>query len=493
MTKNVVLINPPWYFSHPRERILSQNLGLGYLAAVLVRDGHAVSVIDALAQGIDCAQKIAGRYGEYYQIGVPLRRIVEQIPPQTELVGITAPFTNNGPIVRNLAREIKKSFPRVPIVLGGVYPSLTPQAARCSEIDYYVIGEGELALRDLVNGRDPCQITGVYSSDPALPPRASAEVFQVLDEIPFPAREMFPMQVYLGQYSPRRRRSRTASLITSRGCPFRCRFCSIHAVTGFGWRARSAVNVLAEISLLIEKYNIEHIEIEDDNFTLEKQRTMAIVDGITRLNARGGNTVSWSLPNGVRVDTLDEALLRQIKNSNCVDLALAVESGDPHVLAKMNKQLDLQKVLDVAKICSRLGIPTSAFFMVGYPSETEGGFRKSMAFVKQLQGAGVGRFYATVSRAYPGTELFEECKAAGFLEEITDRENIFLANLITRENSIETPDFTQQDVLRRMSIFERATVPWFLRWYHAFHYVIKKFIPDAVIQIIKRLFVRDRV
>ena len=485
--KKIVLINPPWVFAHPRDIVLSQNLGLGYLASSVMAQGHRVSVIDALAEGVATQVRVRGRYQPYVQVGLAYAEIVTRIPRDADYIGITAPFTNHARIVKELAQKIKESFPRVPIILGGVYPSLVPAAAFCAAIDYYVIGEGELPLVKLLDGAAADSVLGLLRCGQTERIGECAETIKDLDHIPFPAREKFPLALYLTYHSPRKQRLRTASVITSRGCPFGCRFCSIHAVTGFRWRKRSAENVLREIAALVEEHQVEHIEFEDDNFTLDKQRTIAIVDGISRLNATGKN-ISWSIPNGVRIDTLDEDLLLHIRQSNCIDLALAVESGDQNILAKMNKQLDLQKVLEVAKICARLGIKTSAFFMLGYPGETEASFRKSIAFVKQLRRAGVHNFYATVTRAYPGTELFQQCRVAGFLEEIADRENIFLGNFISRESSIVTPEFSSRDVLRRMSVFEKITVPWYLRWYHTYHHSIKKIIPDVFIQAMKRIF-----
>ena len=484
--KKIILINPPWVFAHERDIILSQNLGLGYLAAYLEAQGHQVDIIDALAQGMDNKVKINGFGQNFVQVGLDYQQIAGLISKEIDIIGISAPFTNNAKIVKQLAAAIKKFFPDKLIVLGGVYPSLTPQAAFCSEIDYYVVGEGEIPLKEIAEDKDPSAIQGLILSGQKFKPGNYAKTIDNLDEIPFPARMKLPMQQYLSFCSPRRDRVKTVSIITSRGCPFDCTFCSIHSITGYKWRMRSAENVIAEIKDLIEEYAIEHIEFEDDNLTLDKRRMKEIAQGIIELN-KNGIKISWSAPNGVRVDTLDQELLELIKASNCIFLNLAVESGDDVLLKKMNKKLNLAKVLEIAGICKNLDIRTNAFFMLGYPGETQASFKKTLSFVKKLKKIGVNEFYATVTRAYPGTHLFNECRDKGYIPAAAQGQYMFLGNEIDASNAINTADFSIQDILRRCRLFEKATVPFYLRWYHKYYYIVKKIIPNDFIQKIKKI------
>ncbi|MFH1063141.1 MAG: radical SAM protein [Candidatus Omnitrophota bacterium] len=485
--KNIILINPPWVFAHERDIILSQNLGLAYLAAYLTKYGHQVRIIDALAEGLSHKLKVKGRYQTFLQVGLNYQQIVDQILADTDIIGISAPFTNNAKIVKQLAKQIKQAFPDKRIVLGGVYPSLTPEDAFCPEIDYYIIGEGEIPLLELAEDKDPKQIQGLIVKGQEYKINHSAKIIENLDEIPFPARDKLPMEQYLSFCSPRRDRIKTVSIITSRGCPFDCTFCSIHGITGYKWRMRSADNVLKEIKTLIKDYAIEHIEFEDDNLTLNKPRMQDIAKGIIEINQQG-KVISWSAPNGVMVDTLDQELLEHLKAANCLFLNLAVESGDPEMLKTMNKKLNLDKVLDIARICKSLGIKTNAFFMLGYPGETEQSFRETLDFVKKLKTAGVADFYATITRAYPGTKLFIDCIKKGFLANIAARENIFLGNVLHQENAIQTNDFNTKQLLQRFSRFEKSTVPGYLRFYHKYYHIFKQIIPNSFIQKVKKLF-----
>lgn len=484
--KKIVLINPPWYFGHSRDIILSQNLGIGYLSSYLQSYGHKVSVIDALAEGVSNIRKVKDKYQKFYQVGLSYQDILNKIPQGADFIGISSPFTNNARIVKELAGFLKTKMPKVPIILGGVYPSLTPQEALCNLFDYIVIGEGEKALLDLVSGKDAETIKGVFSYGNNKENFECAEIIKDLDEIPFPARNRLPMEKYLSFSSPRRLKLKSASVITSRGCPFDCNFCSIHLITGYVWRKHSAGNVLEEIRSLIKNYAIEHIEFEDDNLTLDKTRAMQIFKGIEKINKDGGK-LSWSTPNAIRIDSLDRELLQEIKKSNCLSLSFGIESGDPEILKKMNKKINLQKVIEVIRLCKELNIKVVVFFMVGYPGETKDSFKKTLSFVRKLKEIGVDTFYSTVTRAYPGTKLFDICQENNYISGDSKRENIFLGNTITPENAINTPEFTTRTLIERLRLLEKITVPFYLRFYHRYFYIIKKIIPERIIQKIKNI------
>ncbi|MHC4122825.1 MAG: B12-binding domain-containing radical SAM protein, partial [Planctomycetota bacterium] len=312
----IAFINPPWYFENKKAIILSQNLGLGYLSSYLEKHGHRATIIDALAEGKDICKKISTSYQEFLQVGLPYQDILERIPLDSDFIGITAPFTNHARIVRELSLFIKKRLKNIPIILGGPCPSLMPEKALSEGVDYCVVGEGEVPLLEIMSGKDPRHINGTRIHSTKDAPSSFADRIDNLDEVPFPARDKLPMDMYFGSYTGRGRiNSKTAGLITSRGCPYDCAFCAMHALNGYKWRARSPENVVGEIEFLKKTYGVEHIEIEDDNMTLDKQRAIAICERIKTLNKKT-KIISWSTPNGIRTDTLDEKLLIKIKNAN---------------------------------------------------------------------------------------------------------------------------------------------------------------------------------
>jgi anaerobic magnesium-protoporphyrin IX monomethyl ester cyclase len=471
----ITFINPPWYFEHPRNIILSQNLGLAYLASFLTQKGHKTKIIDSLADGARDWVRVSRGKLTFYRVGLPFDSIVKRIPADSDYIGITVPFTHTAPVARQLSLAIKTTFPRIPIVIGGVYPSLMKERAAHPSIDYTVIGEGELPLLDLLTRG--AQGKKILSSDPVAD----------LDSLPFPARDQLPMETYLSGPSPRKENVRSVSLLTSRGCPFDCSFCSIHCMTGYTWRKRSSGNCLAEIQEVIKRYGPRHVEFEDDNLTLDKERAREIFTGIEKINT-DGYPLSWSTPNGVRIDTLDRPLLDLMKRSNCRSISLGIESGDPDILKAMKKTIQLEKALEVAAIARELRLRVNAFFIIGFPGETASSFHTTLAFANKLKKTGVDVLYHTIARAYPGTPFHDFCVDKRYVPAgAGNNEEIFLGNLLTAENTIQTPDFNLKTLRKRTAAFARISEPWHIRLYQRHHHLIKRIIPSGLIRMVKTL------
>jgi O-antigen biosynthesis protein len=451
--QRVALIAPPRYF---KKSIVSgysgysKNLGLGYIAAVLRAGDIPVSIIDAFALGIGTFVPVNLPNGRVYRCGLQYDDIAKQIPPDVTLIGISVPFTNAARITFELASYLKMRFPMARIVLGGIHPSTFPEESLNNQgVDYVICGEGESSMLYLAQRRDPGSIPGLYWRDnlgniqkPAKPARE-----ENLDTVPFPAWDLLPMELYFS-ISPRGNRThRSLALITSRGCPFSCKFCSVHPVSGRNWRARSPENVLAEIRLAFEQYQINHIEIEDDNFTLDKQRALTILRGLKSISP----AITWAAHNGVRVDTLDEELLGEIKRSGCIQLNLAIEHGSPSVLKAMNKQLSLEKVKQVVEECGRIKINSYGFCIVGHPGENKETFHESFLYFQNLKKRGLTKVIPFVVNAYPGTELYREARINGWLDPTTDQQLFFLEDEFV---SVTTSDFDIFTVKMRKKAME---------------------------------------
>jgi anaerobic magnesium-protoporphyrin IX monomethyl ester cyclase len=443
----VVLIAPPRYEKGP-DRFMPQNLGLGYLASVLERGGHTVRIIDALALGWNRYERTPIRGVRLH--GLSLSEIARLIPPETNFCGITSSFVTSMPVVRALARSLKEVFPSLTVVSGGITPSIDPSVAlKEPAIDYVIRGAGETPLVRLVSGEEASLVEGVVSR---AFDNGRAGMIAPLDAIPLPARHLLPMETYLKVSGRGRRDVRAVSVLTSRGCPYGCGFCAIHHVYGRAWKARSPENVLKEIMFLVERYRVTHIEFEDDNLTLDEQRARALFEGLTRLSRR----ITWSTPNGTRVDTLSPDLLKLMKESGCTTLFLSIESGDPEILTRMNKKLDLEKVEEVVSVCGKLNINTSGIFIVGYPGETTESFARTVAYIKRLRGCGLVGVGASVAKAYPGTELRAYCQKEGLL---IDPERYDRADAFGEYVDIRIAACDGREILRRLAYIRRNLNP----------------------------------
>ena len=212
---------------------------------------------------------------------------------------------------------------------------------------------------------------------------------------------------------------------------------------------------------------------------MQKKRTVEILEGIIRLNEKGAG-LTWRTPNGVRIDTLDEDIIKLIKRSNCSAIVLALEHGDPDMLKIMNKKLDLDVAYDVIKLLVKHGIPQIGIFViVGYPGETRTRFNNCVNYLKKIKKLnGNISVWVNITQPYPGTKLIKRCQAEGIID--NNLGNFLIKkNLMSTTNvvSITTSDFSAKEVLRRREQIKNIFFPlWKI--------IVKKVIPYKVINFI---------
>lgn len=460
---HVTLINPPFIFTPGSNIIFSQCLGILYIAAYLQKKGHSVTVIDALFEGKNNTVQLQDRI---FKVGLSNKDIISRIPRHTDLIGLSVPFSHLASLAHSLIYEIKHNFSEKPVVMGGVYPSAQPCLAVQSEADYIILGEGEMVTCELLDyltnsGSRPIP-TGVISKrSPQSFDNNVPTYVHDLDNLPLPARNLLPFRQYAFRSQRNIRWYLTASIITSRGCPFDCEFCSVHHVCGYRWRQRSPKSILEEIDELVNNYQINNFEIEDDNFTFKKQRAIGILEGIVERNKKRHQKISWTAPNGLRIDTLDEELLNTIARSNCLSISLALEHGDEEVLKSMNKKLDLSKVLEIVKLLNKLKISSTIFVLFGYPGETRKNFKNAISFYIKLKKISPKIDFAFfVTQPYPGTKLFERCIKEGYIKADIFND-IHTIPRFSTDNAylIKTPEFDDKELRWRRQILMKTLTP----------------------------------
>jgi radical SAM superfamily enzyme YgiQ (UPF0313 family) len=438
------------------------------------------TAIDALLRGF---RKVTP-YADGFRVGLTQSEICDLIPEDVELVGISVPFSQLAPIAHDLADMVKKIRPESLVGLGGVYPSTQPELAVSSAADFFVLGEGELPLQEIARTNSADGITGVYkTSDRILAGFSRASLVDDLDSLPWPDTDIPDIDRYF-DISPRNWQQPTASIVTSRGCPFSCEFCSVHPVCGHRWRRRSPENVLGEIEDLVGRFGVLSLEFEDDNFTVQCDRASSILEGIIRMQEAGVD-LEWSTPNGVRIDTLDEEFIRLAKKSRCREIVLALEHGSPSMLRIMNKRLSLDDAHQVIEWCVRHEIPkVTLFIIIGYPGETNEVFQESQRYLQSIRKLGDNiRVWVNIAQPYPGTDLLARCRAEGYIDD-PDFDNFLVRrDLMSTVHCVPltTPDFDAEEVLRRKSEVELlfnppAENPTAFRIMST----VKKFIPQPI-------------
>lgn len=432
----ILLINPPFdYYS--QHQIFREPLSLAYLASYLKQFGYNVDILDGVAGGL--SQK--GKIWRYGLSDLEISRKVKEIKP--DVVGVTCLSSLRINDTLRITRVVKKVDQSIITVVGGVHPTIFPKETVANkEVDYVVIGEGEESFLRLIKSIEAgkksarLDIDGcAYKNGSRILMNEKTSFIKNLDTIPFPARDLVPMEFYFKQGSVLYGlgQKRAATILTSRSCPMKCTFCSVQLIQGLGLRMRSAENVFAEIEELVKKYRVGEILVLDDNFTFDKKRVMTICKMILRKKLK----FRWNTPNGVRADRLDVDLLCLMKQAGCVNICIGIESGNDKIRNEViRKGLSRENIAKALKICSKVGMPVTGFFILGTPGETEETFRDTLEMVKKMPFSMISTFFFV---PIAGTKLYDDCVRNGFITRDYWKK-------VNRFNSpiMETPGFNKQ-------------------------------------------------
>jgi len=452
----VLLVRPP-YSADTRSlaKLADFPLGLAYICAVLEKEGHQLAVIDALIEGFDNESRLGNHLIRYGLSDDELKKRIQDFSP--DIVGVSCLFSTQADNAHNTCKIVKEINKGILTVMGGSHPSVMPdETLRDENVDFVVIGEGEYTLRDLLkhleNNADLAALDGLaFRKGQKIVVNPKTKFIEEPDCLPFPARHYFPMEKYFDpkKYQVSPRETPAATIMSSRGCPAKCIFCSIHTVWGRPFRARSAENVLEEIGLLIDKYGVKEIQFIDDNLTLDKNRLMAICDGIKKRFPR----LKW-LSLGVALWALDEETITSMAESGCYRIYLPVESGSQDVLTRIvRKPLLLSKIPPLLKKMKILGMEVHGFFVVGFPGETPDQARQTLRYARKLN---LDHHYVYYATPYPGTDMYDICKRNGYIIEEEGYKN-----LDPRKIHIETPVLPAavlRRIVRRLNIICQWTL-----------------------------------
>lgn len=434
------MIYPPFSLASYERPVVAPPLGLAYIGAVLEEAGYKVRILDTIALNWRSPIKIKGRI----HLGQKWEDISDEIKrSKPDAVGISCPFSCQSHNAHKVADLVKAYDADVPVIMGGAHPSTLPKRVlQDQNVDYVVIGEGELTmlnlLKTLSTGASFNEIDGfAYREEGKTVINPKKRFINDIDSLPFPARHLLPMNEYFNAeapHGPELMRKPFTSMITSRGCPFNCVFCSIHTIWGHKWRPRSPDNVLLEIEHLIDVYKIREIHFEDDNLTLDKRRIEKICD----LILDRGLDVRWFTPNGVAIWTLDRNLLEKMKKSGCYKLCFGIESGCPQTLKFIKKPINLTRARQVIHWANDVGIWTHGFFVIGFPYETKEAIYETLRFAVESDLDFASFFIAT---PLPGTRLLEIVKKEGLIENALNWADLDVFNA-----TLNTKFFTAEEI-----------------------------------------------
>lgn len=399
-------------------------LGLAYLAAMLREAGHDVEIIDAIAENIDQFMEEDG----YIFQGLTIEETVARINPKTEMIGLSCMFSQDWPVMRALANAIKNRFPAVPLVAGGEHITALPEFSleNAPSIDVCVLGEGEETLVDLARnlGAPPAKgdnwskVPGiVYRGPSGIIRTEPRKRIRAVDAIPWPAWDLFPMEVYLNTRNGHGVfLGRSMGILATRGCPYKCTFCSNPVMYGNLWMPREPADVLDEIEHYIHQYDVTNIDFYDLTFILRKSWIIEFC----RLIEERGLKFTWQLPTGTRSEVIDDEVSAAIYRTGCRNVTYAPESGSEDTLRRIKKQVSLPKLMASTSAALRNGIHVKCNIIIGFPHETRRHIWETLTFAWKLAWMGVHDAGIFLFSPYPGSALFDELRAEGKIGELND-------------------------------------------------------------------------
>ena len=404
------------------------SVGLLCIAAVLRQAGHEPVIIDLnvvhSSESVD-RNEFCARY---------VIDMIEDLQPG--MIGVNCFTAARFPFVRHLAGTIKQKHPSLPIVIGGMHPTLFFQEIleNCPSINAIILGEGEYQAVALAEAYS----SGVYKKIEALAyrdnngqiihnPRKS--YINNLDSLPTPAWDLIKLEDYYSDHStwhnPRGLEiNMSVPIYTSRSCPYDCNFCSSKKVMGRGMRLRSPERVVDEMEILYQKYGQNYFGFIDDILTLNKKHILNLCNEIIRRRM----VIQLESSVGYNLNSLDEEVIDAMVQAGCTYMILPIEHGNDRIRNEIiGKRLPRDKIFEVAAICKRYNVLTGATCIMGFPEDTNETLTDTLDLLKELQ-LDINNVLNIIP--FPGTNIFDRAVREGLLFDEIDPGSLWEANMI---------------------------------------------------------------
>jgi anaerobic magnesium-protoporphyrin IX monomethyl ester cyclase len=447
-TNKIIFVNPPVSASAFEwiERLGSKlpSIGLCSLAAYLREHGFETQILDAYNLGL--TQELA------------LKEVLTFSPTH---LGITAMSSNIG-FAAAFAELVKKNNPGIVVIIGGTHITALPEETmeRFSCFDIGVLGEGEETILELLtlaihkNSRIFDEVKGIIYRDEngGLKKTGSRPLIKDLDQLPYPAWDLLPGFPHRYRLTPTNfKRLPAASMVTSRGCPYRCSFCD-RSVFGNHYRFFSVDYIIGMITQLQGKYGIREICFYDDTFTVDRQRLVHFCEHLIRSKLR----ISWSCLG--RADFADQELLRLMKKAGCWMISYGIESASQEILDLYRKKTTLEQIENAVRTTKKAGIVARGFFIIGGPLETDTTIHQLRDLLKRLPLEDIHlSFYTPI----PGSELYKTAHQYGTFNNDWSKMHVYTLNFVPHGLTAEKLKKYRSDLYRSFYFRPRLLLRYF--------------------------------
>ncbi|MCX5778210.1 MAG: radical SAM protein [Elusimicrobia bacterium] len=395
----VMFVQLPHFFEGTSRPPTMYPLGISYLVSLLKKD-HELVPMDL--------------WIENSSVNTALSLIKKNVPD----IFCVSVYSTQYPYFKELISALKAEFPAIKVIAGG--PGATFSYSIFLErtlVDYCVIGEGEMTLKELLANLDcPEKVPGiVFRKNGSLFRTAPREQIKNLDTLPLPDREFFNIEQYISN-RVRRGEPRSTNLIAGRGCPYQCTFCS---KTFSGIRLRSIDKIEEEINYLKTKYKLDVVDFDDELVIVNKQRILQLCEMLKPCN------IKWGCQG--RINAVDVEILQAMKDAHCIYVGYGVESYSQKILDNMKKKVKVETIIPVIEMTKKVGIKPVIQYMYGFPGEDDDSINNTIELFKAIDTP----YYGFTTTPIPGTELYSQTLAKGLIKD----EEEYLLKLASGYNS----------------------------------------------------------
>jgi len=450
-------------------------LGLLYLASYanqnIKESGFNISVkiVDCQFEGPeDCIKTDTG-----YRSGMSDKEIEAMLRlEKPDVVGITNNYTNHTRDVLDFSALVKRVLPKSILILGGAHATIADKdLIKKFYIDIIVRGEGEVTFWEILSNiykkKNINKVAGItFRNNRKIKINPDRELIQNLDILPIPDRSLIPYRKYLAKNNYfMTKQSPVGTIFSSRGCPYRCIFCSTNRVWKNKWRGRSAKNVLQEVEYLAKEYGVKEICFMDDQFLGDKKRIIDFCKMVIQKNLK----ITFIVPSGISPSLFNDEIMDYMKEAGFYRLCFSVDVGTREARDFVRKPIDLEKVRSLVEKANEKGFWTYATFVIGFPFEKKSDIQRTIDYAYNLR-VDFLRFY--IAQPHLGSDLYDLYLKEGIL----DRENVEKHHSLY-ESLFGTKYISAKDLEKIRNSAEFMYIKRYTRNFLNPAYVIREFLP----------------
>ncbi|MBK7974160.1 MAG: B12-binding domain-containing radical SAM protein [Deltaproteobacteria bacterium] len=416
--------------------IVCPPVGLAYVAAAARDAGHDVEVIDAVGEAPNRVRPLDDP--SYLLRGLSVDEVAARVSPHADVVGVSCMFSQDWPHLRGLLDALRRRAPGAVIVAGGEHVTALPEHVLADgPVDHCVLGEGEETFVDLL---DALAGSRPVESVPGLASRAGGGIrtaprarIRAIDSIAPPAWDLFPIDRYLaGGHGFGVHRGRSMPIVATRGCPYRCTFCSSPDMWTTRWSARDPDAVLREMFGYVERYGARNFDFYDLTAIVKRDWIVRFCRSLIERRL----DVTWQLPTGTRSEAIDEEVAELLARAGCRNITYAPESGSPSELERIGKRIRLDRMKRSIAACVRRGLYVKVNIVIGFRGQTARELLETLVFLAELAVVGARDVIISIFSPYPGSHMYRELRAAGRIGPPDDRYFLELSTIQDLSRSV---------------------------------------------------------